>query len=344
MSTRRILILAYPGVSLLDLVGPYEVFLVANLLLLGPADNPYTALDEPAHRVAYRVEVLSLGANPEVRSAFGLGLKGDALWSVRKRVTAQDTILVPGGDVRWALGSEPLLGWLRRSAGRVQRVASVCSGALILAQAGLLDGRRATTHWHACAELAARYPLVRVESDSIYVQDGSIVTSAGGTAGIDMALALLEQDKGRDLALGVARHMVMFLRRPGGQSQFSLALQAQATERQPLSEMLVWATENPAVNLSVEAMAEKAMMSPRTFARAFLREIGVTPACWVERMRVEAARRKLESSPEGLDSIALECGFGGTDSMRRAFLRTLRVLPRDYRKRFSLASCRSTDV
>jgi len=214
----------------------------------------------------------------------------------------------------------------------------VCTGAFLLAEAGLLDGRRATTHWGACRQLAERYPRVAVDPDPIFVRDGRIYTSAGVTAGMDLALALVEEDHGREVALAVARELVMFLKRPGGQSQFSVPLMAQAADRQPLRDLQAWIGEHPGADLSVAALARRAAMSARNFARVFTREVGMTPARFVERARVEAARRRLEESSSGVEVIATESGFNSAEIMRRvaapmlgglltsAFL-TLEVLP-----------------
>jgi transcriptional regulator GlxA family with amidase domain len=253
---------------------------------------------------------------------------------------AIDTLIVAGGlGTRAAVSDPALIAWLRRAAPRVRRLASVCSGAFLLAEAGLLDGRRATTHWSSCADLARRYPRVKVEPDPIFVRDGNVYTSAGVTSGMDLALALVEEDHGRELALAVARWLVLFLKRPGGQSQFSAQLSVQLASRQPLQELQAWIVENVHADLSVAALAARAGMSPRNFARVFTREIGVTPARFVETARVEAARRQLEDDgSQGVENVAAACGFGSAETLRRAFLRTLRVSPTDYRSRFQAAA------
>jgi transcriptional regulator GlxA family with amidase domain len=213
-------------------------------------------------------------------------------------------------------------------------VTSVCSGAFVLAAAGLLDGRRATTHWQWCDTLAALYPGIAVERDSIFVVDGSVYTSAGVTAGMDLALALVEEDLGPDVARDVAQQLVVFLRRPGGQSQFSAQIAAPPAEREPLREVQAYIAANVAADLSVPSLAERAAMSPRNFARAFRRETGMTPAAYVESVRVEQARIALEGSDAGVESIARHCGFGTVETMRRAFHRRLGVGPAAYRSRF----------
>jgi transcriptional regulator GlxA family with amidase domain len=246
-----------------------------------------------------------------------------------------DTLVVAGGE-----GTRPhrrdvrLVRWIARAARRARRVASVCTGAFLLAEAGLLDGRRATTHWAMCDALARRFPAVRVERDPIFVRDGHVFTSAGITAGIDLALQLVEEDCGRDIALTVARWLVMFLRRPGGQSQFSAQLSAQLAERDGLRDVQGWIAEHPEAELTVPALARRAHMSPRNFARAFRRETGVTPAAYVEAQRVEAARRLLETTAGNVAEVAAACGFARPETMHRAFRRVLGVAPAQYRRHF----------
>jgi len=247
-----------------------------------------------------------------------------------------DTLFVAGGEgVRRAAGDAATIDWIRRIDARARRMAAVCSGAFLLARAGLLDGRRATTHWRNCGDLARLFPRVRVEPDRIYVRDGRIATSAGVTAGMDLALALLEDDLGGELARDVARQLVLFLRRPGGQSQFSVQLAAPLATRPSLRELQSWIHEHPELDLGVEALAKRIGMSPRNFARTFTRELAVTPARYVERARVEAARQWLEDSRASLDEVAAACGFGSAETLRRAFQRLLRVSPSAYRDAFA---------
>ncbi len=246
-----------------------------------------------------------------------------------------DTLIVPGGSGRTALaGDRELQAWLRGAAGRARRVASVCTGAFLLAESGLLDGRRVTTHWAYAAKLARRHPELEVDADPIFIRDGPVWTSAGVTAGMDLALALVEEDHDRELALRIARQLVMFLRRPGNQSQFSATILAQEPGREPLRELQRQLVEDVAGDHTVEAMAARVHMSPRHFARAFRAETGMTPARYVERLRLEAARRRLEESGEPIAAIAQRCGFGTAETMRRAFLRLLAVGPAEYRRRF----------
>jgi transcriptional regulator GlxA family with amidase domain len=320
---RRVVMVAFPDAQIIDITGPLEVF--------GRAARWLT--EEHGRRTpAYTVEIAASKSGPFATSS-GIRLIADhAISDLRGPI---DTLMVAGGrGVTDALRDRALIKWRRGSLRRTRRLCSVCTGAFLLAEAGLLDGRTATTHWRHCDRLAARYPAVSVEIDPIFVRDGKIFTSAGVTAGIDLALALVEEDHGRDVALAVARELVMFLRRPGGQSQFSVQLSTQQADREPIREIQRWIADHLGADLSVEALARRAAMSPRNFARVFAREVGFTPGQFVENSRVEAARRRLEESVDGVDSIASECGFGTRESMRRAFIRTLRVPPSAYRSRF----------
>jgi len=322
---RRIAMLAFPDAQSLDVIGPIEVFATSHLRLAS----------EPGSRAAgYETCLLSASGAGPLRLSNGIELLASALPG--RSAPPIDTLIVAGGlGTRAAVSDPALIAWLRRTAPRVRRLASVCSGAFLLAEAGLLDGRRATTHWASCGDLARRHPRVQVDPDPIFVRDGNVYTSAGVTSGMDLALALVEEDHGRELALAVARWLVLFLKRPGGQSQFSAQLSAQLASRPPLQELQAWIVENVGEDLSVAALAARAGMSPRNFARVFTREVGVTPARFVETARVEAARRQLEENGgQGVDGVAFTCGFGSAETLRRAFLRTLRVSPRDYRSRF----------
>jgi len=325
--TRRIALVAYPDFEPLDLTGPFSVFTGADYWLRKVRGR---------ETKAYTVEVIGAEVGP-LRAAGGLGVLADrSFHAIRGEI---DTLLVVGGPgARGAVQDQELRAWLRRIAPRVRRLGAVCTGSFILAGAGLLDGRRATTHWAWGAELARLYPRVIVDADPIFIRDGNIYTSAGVTAGMDLALALVEEDYGREAALQVARELVLYLRRPGGQSQFSTLLVAQASAREPLRELQTWIVENVDADLSVPALARRVAMSPRHFARVFTHEVGMTPGQFVEKVRVEAARRRLEESPQGVKTIAADCGFGSADTMRRVFLRTLRVAPVAYRDRFRAAA------
>jgi len=326
LAARRIVFLTVPPVQLLDLAGPYEIFDRTGRALPGR---------EPAAYGAYRVEVVSAGRAPLVLSSCALGVASQGYYGDLRGPV--DTLLVVGGEgVEGDLGAlDPaVLAWLREWAPRVRRLGAVCTGAFALAAAGLLDGRRATTHWQWCDRLARDYPRVRVDAEPIYIRDGDVYTSAGVTAGMDLALALVEEDHGTDVALRIARELMLFLRRPGGQSQFSPALARQGTERRPLRDLHAWILTNLDKRLDVETLARQAAMSPRHFARIFAHEFGVTPARYVERVRVETARRQLEGAALGVAAISAACGFGSADVMRRSFLRLLHVTPQEYRERF----------
>jgi transcriptional regulator GlxA family with amidase domain len=325
MRPRQIAIVVYPAVEALDAVGPHEVFAAALRLV---------EASRSADR-GYRVQLVAQHAAP-VRCASGLTLQPEA--TLAELSGALDTLVVAGGDgSRAAIGNAELIDGIRAVAGRSKRVASVCSGAFLLAEAGLLDGRRATTHWSACAEFAARYPSIQLDPDPIYVRDGSVYTSAGVTAGMDLSLALVEEDLGRDAALTIARYLVLFLRRPANQSQFSAQLSVQTAHRESLRDLQQWIVEHPDAALTIEALAARAAMSPRHFARSFARETGMTPGRYVERVRVEAARRRLEDTSEPIGVIAEACGFGTAETMRRSFIRALASSPAEYRRRFTAA-------
>ncbi len=329
-TTRHVVMAAYPGAEMLDVVGPLEVFSVASRILAYRGDGAVTA--EAPGGPAYRVEVAAETAGP-LRMESGLEIVASrSLKSLRGGI---DTLIVPGGaGVEVAMRDARFVSWLVRTASGVRRVASVCTGARMLGAAGLLRGRRATTHWRFCDALAAENPDATVEPDAIYVRDGNVWTSAGITAGMDLALALVEEDHGRRLALATARMLVIFLKRPGGQSQFSAQLAAQMAEREPLRDLQAWILEHPHEDLRVETLARRAGMSPRNFARAFAKEVGMTPARFVEQARIGAARRRLEESGAGVDEIAAAAGFGTAETMRRAFLRGLATNPSAYRARF----------
>jgi len=318
---RSIAILVYPGVQALDAVGPLEVFAAANQIALPNLGG-----------AAYDIELVGLGAGTvDTQSGYALVARR----SYRQLRRPPDTLLVAGGiGSRVVRTDRRLQGWLRRMARHVRRLCSVCTGSLVLAEAGLLDGRRATTHWSACAHLAERHPAVRVEPDPIFVKDGNVYTSAGVTAGIDLALALVEEDLGPSAARTVARYLVMFVQRPGGQAQFSAQLASQAPQSTPLTDLQAFIADHPEADLSVPTLARRAGMSPRTFARKFRSELGMTPGHYVQRTRVESARRRLEQGEEGVPTIAETCGFGTEETMRRTFLRVLRVPPSGYRERF----------
>jgi len=310
----------FDEVQSLDVTGPLEVFTGANDWRAGRGEGP-----------VYDIRTASLGGGM-VRTSNGLRVApGEDLREFR--LPRPDLLIVPGGEGSRRPGPE-LVGWLRAHGRQAHRLVSVCTGAFLLAEAGLLDGRRVTTHWAYCQSLAARYPAISVDPDPIFVRDGHVATSAGVTAGIDLALALVEDDLGRDAALDIARHLVVFLRRPGNQAQFSAQLAGQLASREPLRDVQRWIAEHPAANLSVETLASQASLSPRQFARAFAAEVGMSPGRYVDRVRLETARRRLEDTADGVEQTARSCGYGTTEAMRRAFIRTLGVSPGEYRRRF----------
>jgi transcriptional regulator GlxA family with amidase domain len=317
--TRRIEILAFDELQLLDVAGPAQVFATANDFagLAGKAPPYVIAVVGREGALIKSSSGLTIGATP-------LSTEGSV-----------DTLIVAGGyGVDRAVEDAALLDWLRVRAANARRLCSVCSGALLLAAAGLLAGRRATTHWRRCEDLRRKHPDVAVETDAIFVRDGEVWTSAGVTAGVDLALALVEEDIGRRAALAIARQLVVFLKRPGGQAQFSAALQLQSDDGR-FDGLNAWVGENLASDLSVQRLADEAGMSERSFARRYKQATGVSPAKAVERLRVEAAQRRLCETGDSIKAVAARCGFGGEETMRRSFIRIARIGPKDYRARFS---------
>ncbi|MER5943348.1 GlxA family transcriptional regulator [Streptomyces sp. NPDC001928] len=313
MAQHTVLFVLFDAVQSLDVTGPLEVFAGAE------KHSPGT----------YRIRTASLDGAP-VRTSSGLAVAPDQ--ALGNRLDAH-TLVVPGGE--GTRTPDPgLVGWLREHGPRAERLVSVCTGAVLLAAAGLLDGRRATTHWAYCDKLARDHPAVEVDPDPIYVRDGHVATSAGVTSGIDLALALVEEDLGREVALDIARHLVVFLRRPGNQAQFSAQLAAQTARREPLREVQSWITEHPDADLTVESLAARASLSPRHFARAFQTETGMPPGRYVDRVRLEHARRLLEDTTDGIEEISRASGYGTPEAMRRAFGKALGAAPAEYRRRF----------
>jgi transcriptional regulator GlxA family with amidase domain len=282
----------------------------------------------------YRVTLATGQNSGVVRGRSGLRVMADAALKDLNPHSPWDTIIVTGGG-RVPLEKAAMADWLRLAGPQARRVVSVCTGAFVLAEAGLLDGRRAVTHWRSVDDLARAYPRIHVEADPIFVRDGPFWTSAGASSGFDLALALVEDDYGTRLAREVAHYLVLFLRRPGGQSQFSPFL-SNPVDQGPIRDVQTWAVEHLADDLSVEKLADRAAMSPRNFARVFSNQAGTTPAKFVEQIRVEAARLLLETSRDTLDGIASLCGLGSALTLRRAFERHLGVNPSEYRDRFGM--------
>jgi transcriptional regulator GlxA family with amidase domain len=319
MTERTVVHVAYPGVQMLDLVGPAEVFAAANRF---SGSGPQ-----------YRSLVASEDGRP-VTGNSGLRLDVDLrLSDVTQRIdTLRITAGLTYGD---AMRSQTLLAEIRRIAGLARRTGSTCVGAFVLGAAGLLDGRTATTHWSFCDEFRREFPDVTLEPDRIFVRDGNVFTSAGVTAGMDLALSLVEDDHGIEVARAVARWLVLFMQRPGGQSQFSERLALPIPPDSTLRVVCDEIVRNPSGDHSIPRLADRAALSERHFARLFTAETGTTPSRFVERARVEAARGLLEAGPTPVDTIAGQVGFGSAETMRRAFLRVLGVGPADYRARFS---------
>lgn len=321
---RNVVVTAYHGVSLLDLSGPLEAFRVA------------AAFAGPGKRGgSYECTVVSAHGG-RVQTADGVELITESTHKLRG--TQIDTLIIPGAfAVEDVTRDRALVQWVSKRAPTCRRVCSVCIGSFMLAEAGLLNQRRAATHWMHASLLAERYPRVTVEPDSIFVQDGRFWSSAGVTTGIDLALALIEQDAGREAAMNVARILVVYLKRAGGQSQYSALLSAQS-ESEAFGELERWIAEHLTSDLRVESLASRVHMSPRNFARVYAEKRGRTPARAVEAIRVDAARRRLEQTDDRITTIAEACGFTSEEQMRCAFVRMLRIPPRDYRKRFATSN------
>jgi len=319
---RSIGIVAFPGAEVLDIAGPYEVFNFANMIL---------QKEGVCQEAAYPVTVFAEQPGP-VTTMTGFKIIADQ--SFNQIDKSYDTLLIPGGDPEVVLTNTQVVELINEMKPKVRRLVSVCTGAFLLAESGVLDGCRATTHWNYCTEFTEKYPRVNLEPDRIFIKDGNILTSGGITSGIDLALAMVEDDWGQKLALAVAQFLVVYLKRPGGQSQFSSYLTREASTHSGLRDLQSWIMQNPEQDLRVDALAERMAMSSRNFSRLFLTETGMTPAKFVEMSRIDAARNLLELTKFSIESIADSSGFKDSENMRRAFLRQLGINPRDYRKRF----------
>lgn len=311
-------IVALPGVQLLDVAGPLDVFAQANV--------------EVRHE-AYGLRIVACESGV-IRSSSGACLVADEV--AGDTSTCIDTLLIAGAPNAAQIRLKPeVLSWLRTTAAQARRYGSVCTGAFALAATGLLDGRRLTTHWAAVDQLAQAYPSVTIDQDALYVRDGKLRTAAGVTAGLDLALSLVEEDLGREIAMRVAAQLVMYFKRPGGQLQFSRKGETRPAGRSALQEVQRWVAANPGLEHSVEKLAKHAGLSPRHFARLFHAEVGVTPATWIEMARVTAARELLETGREAPKQVAAKCGFANADTLRRAFAKHVGVTPAEYRKRYA---------
>jgi transcriptional regulator GlxA family with amidase domain len=318
---RTIAILAVPGIQLLDVSGPLDVFAEANA---------------QAGREVYRLRVIATESG-DIRSSSGARLVPDGVVG-QMRSEPVDTLLIAGSpNAAQVRLNDSAVAWLRRVTPTTRRYGSVCSGAFFLAAAGLLDGRRVTTHWAVAGELAKAYPSVEVDADAIHVRDGKVRTAAGVTSGLDLSLALVEEDLGRDIAKRVASQLVMFFKRPGGQLQFSRKGEAAPSGRSALQQVQRFIAAHPADDHSVDSLAARAGLSPRHFARLFRNEVGMTPAAWVETARVSAARRLLESGRDAPKQVAVRCGFANADTLRRSFAKHVGVTPAEYRRRYERA-------
>jgi transcriptional regulator GlxA family with amidase domain len=330
-ASRLVVVLAFDNAQLLDVAGPVQTFASANEMVCGTRGAP-------SHGAPYRIAVVSRRGGT-IRTSAGLPLSTEP---IAKAVGGAriDTLIIPGGPgVHDAASDKDTVDWIRHRLSSARRIASVCTGAFLLAEAGALSGLRATTHWKFCGRLQQEYPGIDVDPDPIYLRNGRIWTSAGVTTGIDLSLALVQEDLGRKVAMQVARHLVVFLNRPGGQSQFSVALEAQANAADGnapngFAPLHGWIAENVAGDLRVERLAEQAGMSARTFARIYAATMGLTPARMVEKIRVEAVRRILEETDMPIKRVAAMCGFRQEERLRRAFSRQVGTTPAEYRQRF----------
>ncbi|WP_343670926.1 GlxA family transcriptional regulator [Chitinophaga sp.] len=317
---KHIALLITHNSTLLDFAGPLEVFTKA-IDKAGPV---------------YQTHIVSLEETNQIRTSSGMHITCEHNYATFHQ--SIDTLIIAGLPKDLPTNIHPAaIAWIQQQAPQIRRICSVCSGAFILAEAGLLNGKKATTHWSLCERLAAAYPAISVDVAPIFVRDGNVYTSAGITTGMDLALALLEEDMGKRFALEIARQMVLFLKRPGNQAQYSTVLAAQAIDHAPVREAVDWIMENLQTEITVEELAEKVLMSPRNFARVFVKEMNITPVKFMEKMRVEAACRSLTEQHLTQEEIAVACGFKNGENMRRVFLKVFDVTPSEYRKRFQTA-------
>lgn len=329
---KHIAFLVIPDVTLLDVTGPYEVFSQAIERL--PA-NPILPPEKPG----YMLHTLSTGRNRKVRSASGMVIQCEN--SIDSLDYEIDTLFIPGVPNSHQKDYRPgkkTLKWIHQQSLAVKRICSVCTGTFLLAEAGILNGKKATTHWELCEILANEYPDIEVDKNSIFVKDGNIYTSAGISSGMDLALSLVEEDFGKTFALEVAKQMVLYLKRPGSQSQYSQILTHQHTDHRPIQQTEEWILDHLDETITIENLAERASMSMRNFARVFIRETGITPAQYISKLRLETACRYLADTQLSLKEVAHRCGLGSIDNMRKVFLKHIQISPADYRKNFGTST------
>jgi len=326
MARKRVVIIAMPEALSFDVMGPSDVFSLADYFRL-------SGVEDEAILPCYEVMVVSATPELTVRTASGVTIACEqSIYSLTDKV---DTLIIGGLSLTKPGGYYPeIVNWVKQNAWRFRRICSVCIGAFILAEAGLLSGKNATTHWNYWKELSTNYENIKVNPDPIFVKDGNVYTSAGISAGIDLALALVEEDLGRNLSLQIAQMLVLYLRRPGNQSQFSQMLTQQLSNKKPIKELQHWIMTNLKGNLSIKLLAARAAMSPRNFARVFSVDVGMTPGKYIEGLRVESSRRYLEETNMTMEQIAYECGFGTSDTMRKIFHRSMNMTPYAYRSLF----------
>lgn len=324
---KHIVFLVFPEVTLLDITGPYEVFTQANEHLRSKENN---------YPFSYELHSVSINKIKNQRTSSGMIIHcEESIYTIDYEI---DILFIPGvPNFRVDQYELPfaVLKWIKEQAKHVRRICSICTGSFFLAQAGILEGKKVTTHWAKCETLSRNYADINVDRNSIFVKDGNIYTSAGISSGMDLTLALIEEDLGKTFALEIARQMVLYLKRPGSQSQYSTALTNQEIDHRPIQDICSWMREHLSENLTIETLAEKALMSSRNFARVFVRETGITPGKYLDKLRVEAACRYLVDTNLSLKEIALLSGLGSIDNMRRIFIKTINISPIDYRNNFS---------
>lgn len=326
---KHICFLVVPNATLLDITGPFEVF---------SQTLEYLYVKEKNVPFSYQLHVLSINKKKNIHTASGMILHcSENIHTVDYLI---DTLFIPGvpnsQTEQYKLPGS-VLQWLHKQSQKVRRLCSVCTGSFFLAEAGLLSGRKATTHWEKCATLSNNYPTIRVENNPIFLKDGNIYTSAGISSGMDLALTLIEEDFGKSFALDIARQMVLYLKRPGSQSQYSSVLSHQSTDYKPIQDICIWMNEHLHEAITVDSLSEKVSMSPRNFARIFVRETGITPARYIDKLRVETACRHLADTQLSLKEIADLCGLGSPDNMRKVFLKHIQISPTEYRRNFGTA-------